>query len=138
MPGGAAYAASKAGVDSLAASLRMELLPFGIDVGSVHPSWIDTDLVRCGEDALPTFKKMRHDLPPPANSTTSVEDCALAFADAIERRARRVFVPRAGRIISLLRPLTMAAPIARLTRRRVGPDLAQLDKENQAQGATWR
>lgn len=137
MPGGAAYAASKAGVDSLAASLRMELLPFGIDVGSVHPSWIDTDLVRGGEDALPTFKKMRTELPPPANSTTSVEDCALAFADAVERRARRVFVPRSGRLVSLIRPLTMAAPVARLTRRRVGPDLAQLDKENQAQGATW-
>ena len=138
MPGGAAYAASKAGVDSLAASLRMELLPFGVDVGSVHPSWIDTDLVRGGEEALPTFKKMRTELPPPANTTTTVEDCALAFADAIERRARRVFVPRAGRIVSLIRPLTMAAPIARLTNRRVGPDLAQLDKENQDRGATWR
>jgi len=138
MPGGAAYAASKAGVDSLAASLRMELLPFGVDVGSVHPSWIDTDLVRGGEAALPTFKKMRTQLPPPANSTTSVEECALAFADAIERRALRVFVPRNGRIISVLRALMMSASAARLTRRRVGPDLAQLDKENQAQGATWR
>ena len=138
MPGGAAYAASKAGVDSLAASLRMELLPYGVDVGSVHPSWIDTDLVRDGEEALPTFRKMRTELPPPANTTTTVEECATAIADAIERRALRVFVPRAGRIVSLVRPLALAAPMARLTKRRVGPDLAQLDRENQARGATWR
>jgi NAD(P)-dependent dehydrogenase (short-subunit alcohol dehydrogenase family) len=137
MPGGAAYAASKAGVDSLAASLRMELLHYGVDVGSVHPSWIDTDLVRGGEEALPTFRRMRAELPPPANKTTTVEECATAIADAIERRALRVFVPSNGRIVSLIRPLAMAAPVARLARRRLAENLTQLDTENQAQGATW-
>jgi NAD(P)-dependent dehydrogenase (short-subunit alcohol dehydrogenase family) len=138
MPGGAAYAASKAGVDSLAASLRMELVQYGVDVGSVHPSWIDTDLVRVGEEALPTFRRMRSELPPPANKTTTVEECATAMADAIERRALRVFVPGNGRVVSLMRSLTMAAPLARLARRRLAENLTQLDKENQAQGATWR
>jgi NAD(P)-dependent dehydrogenase (short-subunit alcohol dehydrogenase family) len=137
MPGGAAYAASKAGVDSLAATLRMELVQYGVDVGSVHPSWIDTDLVRGGEDALPTFRRMRTQLPPPANTTTSVEACAQAMADAIEQRALRVFVPGSGRIVSLMRPIMMAAPLARLARRRMAQDLTQLDKENQARGATW-
>ena len=46
LPGAASYAASKAGVDSLAASLRLELAQYGVTVGSIHPSWIDTDLVR--------------------------------------------------------------------------------------------
>jgi hypothetical protein len=137
MPGGAAYAASKAGVDSLAASLRMELLPYGVDVGSVHPSWVDTDLVRGGEEALPTFRKMRSELPPPANKVTTVEECATAIADGIERRALRLFVPNSGRIVSLVRPLSLSAPLARLGRRRLGRDLAQLDTENQARGATW-
>ena len=80
---------------------------------------------------------MRTQLPPPANTTTTVEECATAIADAIERLALRVFVPRAGRIVSLVRPLSLAAPVARLTKRRVATDLAQLDTENQARGATW-
>ncbi len=138
MPGAAAYAASKAGVDSLAASLRMELSQFGVDVASVHPSWIDTDLVRGGEEALPTFAKMRTELPPPANKTTTVEECARTMADAIERRALRVFVPSSGRVVSLIRPLSMAAPLARMARGRLAENLTQLDKENQARGATWR
>ena len=33
--------------------------------------------------------------------------------------------------------LSLAAPVARLTKRRVATDLAQLDTENQARGATW-
>jgi NAD(P)-dependent dehydrogenase (short-subunit alcohol dehydrogenase family) len=138
MPGGAAYAASKAGVESLAASLRLELAPYGVAVGSIHPSWIDTDLVRLSEQSLPTFAKMRAELPWPANTTTSVEDCAAAFADAIERRALRTYVPKNGRIVSAIRPLSLSGFGQRVMARRVAKDLRQLDTENQALGATWR
>jgi NAD(P)-dependent dehydrogenase (short-subunit alcohol dehydrogenase family) len=138
LPGGAAYAASKAGVESLAASLRLELAPYGVAVGSIHPSWIDTDMVRGSEQALPTFKKMRADMPYPANATTSVEICAAAFADAVERRALRTYVPKNGRIMSVIRPLSLSGLAQRAISRRVGKDLRQLDRENEALGATWR
>jgi NAD(P)-dependent dehydrogenase (short-subunit alcohol dehydrogenase family) len=138
MPGAAAYAASKAGVESLAATLRLELAESGIDVGSIHPSWIDTDLVRDAEEAMPTFAKMRAELPWPANTTTTVEDCAVAFADAIERRAPRAYVPSSAKVVSAVRPLSLSALGARALRGRVGKDIRQLDREIQARGATWR
>jgi NAD(P)-dependent dehydrogenase (short-subunit alcohol dehydrogenase family) len=138
LPGGAAYAASKAGAESLAASFRLELAQYGIAVGSVHPSWIDTDLVRLSEDALPTFKKMRTEMPWPASTLTSVEDCAVALADAVERRALRVYVPSSGRFLSLIRPLLLSGLGHRAIARRTGADMRQLDAENQALGATWR
>lgn len=138
LPGGAAYAASKAGVESLAATLRLELAQYGITVGSVHPSWVDTDMVRLGEDSLPTFKKMRTEMPWPANTLTPVADAAIAFADAVERRALRTYVPKSGVFLSLIRPLLVSGIGHRAIARRAGADLRQIDAENQARGAIWR
>lgn len=138
VPGGAAYAASKAGVESLSATLRLELAQYGITVGSIHPSWIDTDMVRLVEDALPAFKRMREGMPWPANTLTPVEDCAIAFANAVERRALRTYVPKNGVFLSLIRPLLVSGIGYRAIARRAGADLRQLDAENQARGATWR
>lgn len=138
LPGAASYSASKAGVDSLAAALRLELAPFGVTVGSVHPSWIDTDLVRRSEADLPSFKKMRAEMPWPAKSTTSVEDCARALADAVEKRAPRTFVPKAGRLLAAVRAISFSPGLGRLLGERISADVAQMDVENQALGATWR
>jgi NAD(P)-dependent dehydrogenase (short-subunit alcohol dehydrogenase family) len=41
-----AYAATKAGVEALANALRTEVAASGVDVGTIHPIWIDTDMVR--------------------------------------------------------------------------------------------
>jgi short-subunit dehydrogenase len=138
LPGAASYAASKAGVDSLAASLRLELAQYGVDVGTVHPSWIDTDLVRKSEADLPSFKKFRAQLPWPANTTTSVEVCARALAGAVASRAARTFVPKQARLLASIRALSLAPGPARLLAKRISPDLNQMDVENQALGATWR
>jgi NAD(P)-dependent dehydrogenase (short-subunit alcohol dehydrogenase family) len=138
MPGAAAYGASKAGVESLAASLRLELDQYGVTVGSIHPSWIDTDIVRLNEQLSPTFARMRARMPWPANSTMSVEDCAAAFADAIERRALRTYVPHSGRVLSAIRPLVLSGIGHRAIARRAAEDLRQVDVENEALGATWR
>jgi NAD(P)-dependent dehydrogenase (short-subunit alcohol dehydrogenase family) len=137
MPGGAAYAASKAGVESLAGSLRAELSSDGVTVGTVHPSWIDTDLIRRGEQAMPTFKRMRAGMPWPANSTTPVATCAEVIADSIERRTPRVYVPRAGVVLSVIRPLIHNGVVQTLLAKRVAGDLRALDVENQQQGASW-
>lgn len=138
MPGGAAYGASKAGVESLAASLRLELAATGVTVGSAHPSWVDTDIVRGPERDYPTFAKLRRQLPWPAHATMSVEQCAGMLADAMERRAVRVYIPRGVALASYLRPLTMSGRLYLAIGRRLGKDLPALDAENQALGATWR
>jgi NAD(P)-dependent dehydrogenase (short-subunit alcohol dehydrogenase family) len=108
LPGMAAYCASKAGAEAFANVLRLEVAHKGVRVGSAHPSWIDTDLVRDTEDDLKTFRQARAKLPGPLGSTTSVADCATAFADGIAGRRRKVYVPRSLVFFSLLRTLTIS------------------------------
>jgi NAD(P)-dependent dehydrogenase (short-subunit alcohol dehydrogenase family) len=91
----ASYAASKAGVEMLALAYRQEVTHLGITVGIVHPSWIDTDLVRGAEADLPSFKELRAKLPYPGNVTTSVDRAAAAIVKGLVRRRSRVYVPRA-------------------------------------------
>jgi NAD(P)-dependent dehydrogenase (short-subunit alcohol dehydrogenase family) len=91
----ASYAASKAGVEMLALAYRQEVAHLGITVGIVHPSWIDTDLVRGAEADLPSFKELRAKLPYPGNVTTSVDRAAAAIVKGLVRRRSRVYVPRA-------------------------------------------
>jgi NAD(P)-dependent dehydrogenase (short-subunit alcohol dehydrogenase family) len=91
----ASYGASKAGVEMLALAYRQEVAHLGVTVGIVHPSWIDTDLVRGAEADLPSFAGLRKGLPYPGNVTTSVDRAAAAIVDGLARRRSRVYVPRA-------------------------------------------
>jgi NAD(P)-dependent dehydrogenase (short-subunit alcohol dehydrogenase family) len=84
----------------LALAYRQEVAHLGISVGLVHPSWIDTDLVRGAEADLPSFQALRNDLPYPGNVTTSVDRAARAIVDGLERRRKRVYVPRAVAVTS--------------------------------------
>ena len=91
----ASYGASKAGVEMLALAYRQEVAHLGVTVGVVHPSWIDTDLVRSADADLPSFAVLRRGLAYPGNVTTSVDQAAAAIVDGLARRRRRVYVPRA-------------------------------------------
>ncbi|RQX60001.1 short-chain dehydrogenase, partial [Micromonospora chalcea] len=95
LPGMAAYCASKAGVEQFGNAIRLELAHRGVAVGTAHPSWVDTDLVREARADLPAFETALTKLPWPLRRTTTVAECAEAFVRAIERRSRRVYVPRA-------------------------------------------
>ncbi|MFC7343041.1 SDR family oxidoreductase [Saccharopolyspora griseoalba] len=103
--GMAAYTASKAAAESFASALRMEVLHLGVTVASAHPSWIDTDLVREMASDLESFTEMRNKLPWPMRAITTPEKCAKAFADGIEKRSRRVYVPRSIALLHWLRNL---------------------------------
>ena len=92
LAGLASYAASKAGVEMLALAYRQEVAHLGVTVGLVHPSWIDTDLVRGAEADLPSFQDLRARLPYPGNVTTSVDRAAAAIVDGLVRRRSRVYV----------------------------------------------
>jgi hypothetical protein len=95
LAGMASYAASKAGVEMLALAYRQQVAHLGVTVGLVHPSWIDTDLIRGAEADLPSFHELRARLPYPGNVTTSVDRTAAAIVDGLVRRRSRIYVPRA-------------------------------------------
>ena len=105
LPGMSAYCASKAGVERFGDALRLEVAYRGITVASAHPTWIDTDMVRDTEAALPTFEATRKQLPGPLGAFTSVEACAEALVENLETRGRRVFVPRSVGTVAALRQL---------------------------------
>ena len=104
-----AYCAAKAGLERFGDALRLEVAHRGVTVASAHPTWIDTDLVRDTEEALPTFAATRKRLPGPLGAYTSVEGCAEALVDNLETRRRRVFVPRSVGVVSALRQVVTGA-----------------------------
>jgi NAD(P)-dependent dehydrogenase (short-subunit alcohol dehydrogenase family) len=129
MPGLAAYAASKAGVEQFANCLRLEVAHKGVKVGSVHPGWIDTDMVRDTRADLKTFDEALERFPYPLNATTSVEDCADAIVDGIARRRSRVYVPRAIGAVQALRTLVTGPVAAWLIRREAKTMVPELEAE---------
>lgn len=111
LPGMAAYCASKAGVEQFGNAVRLELAHRGVAVGTAHMSFVDTDLTRDAQADLPSFTQTVPKLPWPLRRYTPVEECARAFVDAIERRRRKVYVPRSIAIVQALRPL-MLSPLS--------------------------
>ncbi len=105
LPGMSAYCAAKAGLERFGDALRLEVAHRVVTVASAHPTWIDTDMVRDTEDALPTFKATRKQLPGPLGAFTSVDACAEALVENLETRRRRVFVPGSVGVVSALRQM---------------------------------
>src|SRR3954452_10858058 len=129
MPGMAAYAASKAAVEQFANCLRLEVAHKGVKVGSVHPGWIDTDLVREQRKDLKRFDAAFDNFPWPLNATTSVEECAGAIVDGIERRRAKVYVPKAIGLVQALRTLTTGPIASRVIGREARTMVPQLEAE---------
>ena len=70
-----AYAATKAAVEAMSNSLRIEVAHHGVDVGTIHPTWFDTDMVREYEGSIAL-------IPDPARLVTA------AVPEDVSRRAR--------------------------------------------------
>jgi NAD(P)-dependent dehydrogenase (short-subunit alcohol dehydrogenase family) len=109
LPGMSAYAASKAGAEAFADSLRSEVKHLGVDVGVAYFSFIDTDLVR-GADAHPAIGALRRQAPGALSKTYPLSAVGKAVADGVEKRRRWVVVPGWARATLVLR--TALAPLA--------------------------
>jgi NAD(P)-dependent dehydrogenase (short-subunit alcohol dehydrogenase family) len=129
MPGMAAYAASKAGVEQFANCLRLEVAHKGVKVGSIHPGWIDTDMVRDQRKDLKTFDAAFERFPWPMNATTSVDECADAIVDGIERRRAKVYVPKAIGLVQTLRTFATGPIVSRVIAREAKTMVPQLEAE---------
>jgi NAD(P)-dependent dehydrogenase (short-subunit alcohol dehydrogenase family) len=128
-PGFAAYNASKAGVENFANALRLEVKHLGVDVGSAHMSWIDTPLVQDAKRDSSGFRQLLDSLPMPLNKTTDVQSCVDGFVTGLEKRSRRVYVPRWVGQVHRLRTLVTTPLGERATLRSAPRILAAMDED---------
>src|SRR4051812_25378104 len=133
-PGLVAYHASKAGAEHFANALRPEVAYLGVKVGSAHMSWIDTPLVQDAKQDLGSFRAMLESLPGPLGKTTSVQECADAFVDGIEKRRTRVSVPRWVNAVRWLKPALTTTLGERDARKQAAALMPQMDQEVLALG----
>lgn len=136
LPGMAAYCASKAGVEQFGNVLRLEVAHHGVRVGTAHPIWIDTDLVRGFKADLPSYRLARRKLPWPLSREISVRDCAEALVRGIEKRRRRVYVPRSIALVQALRTVVLS-PLSDAIIKRAGDNgalVTQMEDEIRALG----
>ena len=126
-PGMAAYAASKAGAEAFANSLRVELAHRGVDVGAGYFGFIDTDLVRGGEQH-PAYRLLRQNVPWPISKIYPVSAVGQAVADGVEHRARLVLHPRWIRAALGLQGLLV--PITDMSTRRSFPEIDAVFEED--------
>ena len=131
-PGMSAYAASKAGVEAMCNALRIELAPHGVVVGTIHPGWIDTEMVREADAEHLAFRRLRAAMRPPFSKTHPVERAARDIADGFDGRARRICTPAFVRAAHVLRAALTTRPFQR-DMLRAAPEIEQLFAEQAAE-----
>jgi NAD(P)-dependent dehydrogenase (short-subunit alcohol dehydrogenase family) len=125
-----AYAASKAAVEAMCNAWRIELAAHGVGVGAIHAHWVSTPLVTEG-NSHPAFARLRHTMPALMNRETPAAVAAVAIADGIACRARRIWVPGWVRALHWLRAL-LHTPWAERELLRAAPDMEALYLEGLA------
>ena len=113
------YAASKAAVEAMCNSWRIELASHGVAVGTIYASWVQTKMVTEG-DMHPAFVRLKSTMPPFMSRAMPAQQAADMILRGIEQRARRIWVPGWVRVLHWLRaalhtrtaerPLLQAAP----------------------------
>ncbi|WP_255506346.1 short-chain dehydrogenase/reductase [Mycolicibacterium sp. 018/SC-01/001] len=103
----APYAVSKAGVEQLARTLRVELASHGATAGIAYLGFIDTDLA-ADAFADASAQAIRQAVPRVFTREMTVTAAADAMLDAIERRAPQVSAPAWVRPLLAFRSVTTA------------------------------
>ncbi|HEV3050871.1 MAG TPA: SDR family oxidoreductase [Longimicrobium sp.] len=137
LPAMAPYSASKIAVEQFGNALRMEVAHKGVDVGVAHPSWIDTDLVRDQQRELSTFNKTLAALPGPFGKVTPLAECVDALVEGMERRRRKVFVPKSLAPLSAIRQFFTSPMAERATMKRAARMVPGLEAEVLALGRAF-
>jgi NAD(P)-dependent dehydrogenase (short-subunit alcohol dehydrogenase family) len=97
------YAMSKAAVEQLGRSLRLELIQHGASVTVAYFGFIDTEMVRRAIDHDPLAERVWATFPPPLRKRLPPSVAGEAIVHAIERRRPRVIRPRRWTVLSVLR-----------------------------------
>lgn len=97
-----AYAASKAAVEALTDSLRIELKPENVGVGCAYFGAIDTDLVQGGKQH-PALAKMEKMMPAFIRTPAPLAEAVDVIEAGIRDRSARIWAPRWLSAVFLLR-----------------------------------
>ncbi len=98
-----AYVAAKAGVWAMVDSIRLELRPDGIRVGTVHPTFFASPMTAVTLQGPTAWRGNRG----PLWSPVGIDDVVTEIVRAVEKRSTRVTVPRR------LAPVALAPGLAR-------------------------
>jgi NAD(P)-dependent dehydrogenase (short-subunit alcohol dehydrogenase family) len=104
-PGIGSYGATKAGVESLGTSLRIELAHHGVDVAVLYLLWVKTDMVEGAEAETEMFKVVLAGMPGPLGKQMPLEKAVARIVDGIEKRSPRLLEPRYLKAIRVMRGL---------------------------------
>lgn len=118
------YAASKAAVEAMCNSWRIELAAHGVGVGTIYASWVQTPLVTEG-DLHPAFVLLKSTMPPAMRRAMPVEAAASMIVKGIKRRARRIWVPGWVRALHWLRA-ALHTPLAERPLLQSAPEMEKL------------
>jgi NAD(P)-dependent dehydrogenase (short-subunit alcohol dehydrogenase family) len=127
-----AYVASKAAVEAMCDSWRIELAHHGVGVTCVHPLWVTTPMVERGRASL-AFGRLRRAMKGPLGQEVPLAEAASLIADGILARRRRVFVPGWVRWLFVLRSALHTRPLER-EQLAAAPELEQLYLEDVRRG----
>ena len=126
--GAAPYAMSKAGVEALGRSLRVELAVHGASASTAYFGFIDTEMVKKGLDEDPLADARLDSLPKVLRKRLQPRVAGEAIVRGIEKRAPRIIRPRRYAPLLVLRGIWGPLFDARMERDAAVQDvLAQLD-----------
>ena len=120
-----AYTASKAGVEAMCDALRMEVAHHGVDVATIHPTWIDTDMVREGEATQRAFAVLRNAMRPPFKRSYPVGRAVTDIVAGFAGRRRRICTPKFVWAAAALRPL-LTTPLFERDQRAAAPEMERV------------
>jgi NAD(P)-dependent dehydrogenase (short-subunit alcohol dehydrogenase family) len=93
-PGMSAYCAAKAGVEALSDCLRIEMGPYGVQIGVAYFLFLDTDMVNDSEREMPVLQQAKAEMPRFLSRTYPLRPAIEEVVAAIAERRRRVSFPR--------------------------------------------
>ena len=118
------YAASKAAVEAMCNSWRIELASHGVGVGVIYASWVQTQMVVEG-DLHPAFVHLKSTMPAALRRAMPVDTAAHMIVKGMERRTRRIWLPGWVRVLYWLRA-ALHTPLFEKSLLRVAPEMEEL------------
>src|SRR5688572_12333531 len=134
-PGMSAYCSAKAGVEALSDCLRIEMQPYGVDVGVAYFLFLDTDMVNDSEREMPLLRRAKSEGPKFLSRTYPLAPAIDEVVDAIAERRRRVSYPRWFTRALAVRQLFASTMAERATAKRVPEAMREYEQAVAERGA---